>query len=315
MSKKQKTRAKARPKKASPKKVSSTALARVPPKRVAIAVNDPDRLLDAAVGQLGDLAHTGGIGLAEVKLTKAEEKIIGRPIDRAAVMVLPDSGQVYLPHAHYTAWLNEAFGRTGWALAPAAKPMKVENLIIIPYILYVHRIPVAFAHGGAEYHPTNKRQTYDDVLESTVAFGLRRCCKRFGMALELWDRRFRDEFIEMECVQVPTGRGKMWRRKNDPPFYDETKKAAPSKGAVKVGEVVERPAGNDGSGNEKITAEQVRRLVGMWRNAGRADADVQLWLKRTYGYTATKDIKRFDYNAIERALLAPGALRIPGDGE
>jgi hypothetical protein len=290
------------------KRSTSTAIARRSDVQ-AITVNDPEGLLDRAVGQLGEIAHTGGMGLAEIKLTKAEEKIIARPIERAAIMVLPDSGQIYLPHVYYTRWLNDAFSRTGWSIEPVAKPMKVENLIIIPYVLKIHGVAVTFAHGGAEYFEKNKRQTYDDVLEATVAYGLRRCCKRFGMALELWDRRYINDFIELECVHVSTSRGRMWRRKNDPPFDDETK------ASKKNGKVEAPAAGSDGNGEEKITKDQVKRMVGIWRRVGRRDADVRFWLKKKYRVEATADVKRKDYTAICNALEARGELALPGDGE
>lgn len=299
-------------------KKPSTALAT----RAQVArmeIDDPNGMLAKAEGfELGELANTGGVGLGEVKLTAAELKVISREVKRADVRVLPDSGLAYLPHLFYTKWLNEAFGPTGWAIAPASKAMKVENLIIVPHILYIHRTAVAWANGAAEYFPSNKRQTYDDVLEATTAYALRRCCKRLGMALELWDKRWLAEFVAHECIQVNTDKGKAWRRRDDPPFDNERKgtaPAAPAPAKVHVGEVLEAEVGVDGNGRENISKEQAKRLVGIWRAAGRNDAEVQLWLKRTYGYSSTATIKRFDYDRIEKALTARGELKMPGDGE
>lgn len=291
------------------KKTSSTAIARR--EDVAkIEVADPDGLLAPVVGELGELAHTGGIGLAEVKLTKAEERIVARAVNRAEIMVHP-KGFIYLPHPVYTRWLNEAFGRTGWAIVPVAKPMKIENLIIVPHVLYVHRIPVAFAHGGAEYSEKNKQQTYDDVLESTTAFALRRCCKRFGMALELWEKPYVREFLASAAIQVDTDKGKMWRLKTDPPLPGEVVRRRAAREAPVVD--AELVTGSDGSGAEPISSEQARRMVNIWRKAGRADAEVQLWLKKVHGYSATADIRRKDYQRICNQLEARGELSLPGD--
>ncbi len=297
----------------------STALAVRP--RVEMKIEDPNGMLDgrlAKIGELGELSHTGGIGLGEVKLSPEELTVISRPVNRDDVMLLPD-GTAYLPHLFYTRWLNEAFGPTGWAIVPAAKPAKNENLIIVPYILYIHRVAVAYANGAAEYYEKNKRQTYDDVIESTVAFGLRRLCKRMGMALELWDKRWLHAFMLAEGIQVPVRSAggeivKQWRRRTDPPLpYEQAggSKAAPAaKPKVVDAELV---TGDDGNTGERITKEQVKRLVGIWRGAGRRDEDVQFWMKKKFGYKATADIKRFDYAVIERELVARGDLLLPGD--
>lgn len=315
---KKKTKAAPRAKKPAPKKKApSTALA-TRAQLARLEIEDPNGMMAKGPEgfELGELANTGGVGLGEVKLTKTELKVISRNVNRADVRVLPDSGLAYLPHLYYTRWLNEAFGPTGWAIAPASKPMKQDNLIILPHILYIHRVAVAWANGAAEYFPSNKRQTYDDVLEATTAYALRRCCKRLGMALELWDKRWLAEFVAHECIEVNTSKGKKWRRRDDPPFEDEKqggeKRQAPAERKVHEGEVLDA-GGPDGNGQAKISNEEVKRLVGIWRNAGRKDPEVQLWLRKTYGYTATKDIKRFDYNRIERALTARGDLIFPGD--
>lgn len=306
MSKKAKKRPVARPS----KKSSSTALARRGDVQ-SIEVVDPDGLLAPVSQQLGELAHTGGIGLRPVTLTKREEKVLARKVDRDELMVHP-KGFIYLSHPVYTRWLAEAFGRAGWNVVPCGKPQKIEKLIIVPHLLYVKGVPVAFAFGGAEYIESNKQQTYDDVLESTTAYALRRLCKRFGMALELWDKKYIRAFLAERAIQVETDKGRQWRLKTDPALPGE--RSAP-RSTVKTGEVIDPPAGNDGSGKEKITEEQQHRMVRGWRKAGRADADVSLWLFKVYGYKRTADIKRFDYDKIVRALEGRAELHIPGDGE
>lgn len=295
--------------KPAPKK--STALAR----RQDVArftIDDPNGMLspNSPEGfELGELAHTGGVGIGTVKLTAAERKMISRDVVQADVRVLPDSGLAYLPHLYYTRWLNDVFGPTGWGIVPMSAPKKVDTLIIIPHALYIRGVAVAWAYGAAEYFEKNKRQTYDDVLESTVAYSLRRCCKRLGMALELWDKRWLSKFLAIDCVQVQTDKGPRWRRKDDAPLDGERAGNKPLEGRV----VYDPPAGGDGNDKAKISEAQARRLVKMWRTAGRADADVQLWLTKKYGYAATSSIKRFDYDRIERELIRPGTLALPGD--
>jgi len=302
----------------------STALAiRKPaaPSRALIRVNDPAGILPAAVNtelaagwQLGEVASTHGIGLAPAKLTKAEELIVSREVKRADVMIKPD-GIAYLSHIFYTRWLNEAFGRTGWSIVPVARPSRTDNLITVPYVLMVKGRGVAIATGEQEYHEKNARQTFGDAVESTVASGLRRCCKRFGMALELWDKRWLYNFLQAEGVEVEVrardgSYSKQWRRRTDPPLPYE--KGGSSKAPPKTERA---PATGDGSGAEKITKEQAKRMVSIWRKAGRGDADVQLWLSLRYKLRSTNDIRRADYDDICRQLEARGELALPGDGE
>jgi hypothetical protein len=53
-----------------------------------------------------------------------------------------------------------------------------------------------------EYHPTNKRQTYDDAAEGAATDGLRRCCKPFDMFGNLWDPQWNDLARERVGVKV-----------------------------------------------------------------------------------------------------------------
>jgi hypothetical protein len=87
-------------------------------------------------------------------------------------------------------------------MRPAAKPLKSGNSVVQPYVLYIHGKPVAFAMGEQEYFEGNKEQTYGDALEATVASALRRCMKRLGIGLELWDRAWVDNFMAEQGVHV-----------------------------------------------------------------------------------------------------------------
>lgn len=173
----------------------------------------------------------GALGLVELKLTAAEEAVLSRPIDPGEILIKP-SGQPYLSHPTYTRWFNEAFGRLGWSLVPRSKPQQEGDAVVQGYVLYIHGKPVAFAWGEQPYKPGgNKDQTYGDALEATVASALRRCAKRLGVGLEMWDKgylaRWQDEHAIMVSVERKDWRtGKMetkreWRRKIDPPLRGE----------------------------------------------------------------------------------------------
>lgn len=271
-------------KKAAPKRAAKSTALVVRKRADVVRIEDPKGFLpvQTPVGQLGELATVGALGLAEVKLTEREEAILSEPVNPADILVR-DGGISYLPHIVYTRWFNRAFGRTGWAIVPTAAPKKADRLVIVPYLLYVHGVPVAAATGEHEYQETNARQTYGDVIESTVASALRRCAKRLGVGLEMWDKAW---------LSANTGGG-------------GRKPAAVAQRREPVPPVV--PAASSGV----ITAKQWERLKEISTRAGRDDAEVKAWLKARYG--ALTEIGQQHYAAICTALEARGDLVFPGD--
>lgn len=323
---------------------SSQALMRV-------KVNDPNNLLvapDVVHGVvLSEQPTIGNHGTVELKLSKAEELELAQPVQKADVLIKP-TGQPYLPHRVYTLWFSRAFGRFGWSLVPRAVPVmkpitdkedagkKGRHLVLVPYSLTIHGHTVAFAWGEQEYNETNAEQTYGDAVESTVANALRRCAKRIGVGLELWDKDWLEAWRAEHAVEVwikGYGNAKnytRWRRKKDKPLpFEITNKRAtgtaseqdeegphPPPGDESRRTPRERPAaGNDGSGEEKITKPQRQRLATIASKAGRTPADVQLWLRTKWKVNSSADIKRKDYDAICRELERRGPLSLPGDGE
>ena len=264
------------------KKSTALAVRRPQPAKAEVVIHDPQHLMAGSIplGQLGELATVGALGLVELKLTEQEERVLSRPVNAAKILVR-EGNIAYLPHIVYTRWFNDAFGRLGWAIVPTGKPQKGGNTVLVPYTLYVHGKPVAFAYGEQDYHENNSRQSYGDVIESTVASALRRCAKRLGVGLEMWEKTYLASVGKKPIQREPV-------REPDP-----------------------APATRDTVINEA----QQKRLWNISRKAGRIDADVQLWLKQRYQVTATKDIRQSDYNAIVRQLEARGALALPGDGE
>ena len=269
-----------KPAKKPAKKSTALAVRKPQPARAEVVIHDPQHLMAGGIplGQLGELATVGALGLVELKLTDAEERVLSRPVNAADILIR-DGGIAYLPHIVYTRWFNDAFGRLGWAIVPTGKPQKGGNTVLVPYTLYVHGKPVAFAYGEQDYHENNSRQSYGDVIESTVASALRRCAKRLGVGLEMWDKAYLASIGKKPIA--------------------EPKRETPARA----------------SDTNTINEAQQKRLWNISRKAGRIDADVQLWLKQRYQVTATKDIRQSDYNAIVRQLEARGALALPGDGE
>jgi hypothetical protein len=275
---------------------------------------------ESQIGELGEEAALGALGLVEVKLTKREELILNEPAPIGDVLIKP-TGQPYLSHPSYTRWFNRAFGRLGWGVVMRGKPRsstteggKVQ--VVAPYVLYIHGRPAAFAFGEQEYFESNKEQTYGDALEATVASALRRCAKRLGVGLELWDKPWLNAFMAQHCVKVKLKPKKpdekpsyVWRRRVDPPFWNE-------EGSVQQQRTAAPAAGHDGRGDEFITqtrkddkgvkhAGQVERLWVIIRNSGRDPEAVRTWLHDVYGVDSTRKIKQRDYEAICAAIESP----------
>lgn len=290
-------------KKAPLRRKTSTALARRPAV-TRVRISDPTGALPVPVGQLGELATVGALGLAELKLTAEEERVLSEPVNPAAILLKPKvkGGPPeipYLPHIVYTRWFNRAFGRTGWSIVPTAAPKKADNLVLVPYLLYIHGVPVAAATGEQEYYESNKQQTYGDVIESTVASALRRCAKRLGVGLEMWDKAWLAANVKLP----PKG-----RQSREPEVYDA--EPVPSEPFWPKHEAAQTQGGD-----QKITKEQRARLKQIVERTGRNATEVGAWLRRRFSVVSSADLLRRDYDAVCRALEARGPLVFPGDGQ
>lgn len=290
---------------------------------------------------LTDDIMLGGLGLVDIKLTPAEEAILAEPVNAKDIQVKP-TGQPYLSHPAYTRWFGRAFGRLGWALVPASKPAKAiqgkKISVVVPYVLYIHGQPAAFAQGEQDYYEDNAEQTYGDALESTVASGLRRCAKRLGVGLEMWDRQFLEAFLKSFCVHVQieikkrgsdeTEKKWVWRLKGAAPLWNEVGRGSRRGDAPPVVDPPtdrreKRPDGRTSTvpaearvthkdEHEKITIEQRQRLAMIVRNSDRSDEEINVWLRTSFAnidnVKPSRDILRRDYDAIVKAIEAPGAL-------
>ena len=303
------------------KKVPQRVNGSVPAGAVQLVVRDPVGLLPQPAYPAGGTSLTlsddtavGALGLVEVKLTKEEDAALSVDVDAARVSVKP-TGEAYYSHPEYTKLFNAAFGRTGWNIRPAAKPMKTDTGVAVPYIFSIHGQPVAFAIGEQDYHANNKRQTWGEAIESTVASGLRRCAKRLGVGLELWDKKWLDRFLREHCVKVPVIRRDKeewwWRRKDDPPYPGERSgRRAPQDSTPRHDEPPrdERPpAAYHGNESDPITQKQLIRLFTIASKHGHKEPEVKAWLKGL-GFASSKAITRGKYDAIVSAVERPGPL-------
>lgn len=287
-------------KKAAPKKKASTAIAlrdKAKPAKAPEVVITGLPETATVIGQLGDVATVGALGMVELKLTEAEEKILSEPVNPADVRWKPRVKDgppeiPYLPHPVYTKWFCRAFGRTGWALVPTQKPQKAGNLLLREYVLYIHRVPVASAVGEQEYYESNKQQTYGDVIESLYASALRRCAKHLNVGLEMWDKEYLDR------LPRPQGVRKVRREEFREAEY--------------VGDA--EPPSSHLEETKYVSKAALDRMIAIAERRGRTPAEVSLYLKANYGVKRAAELPFKHYEQVCRDLEARGDLPMPGDG-
>ncbi len=147
-------------------------------------------------------------GASHLDASKEEIEILCRPIDPATVSIRPD-GIVYLSWTHINRILREAFGLS-YSLVPDGEPQINGREITWYHHLYVRGCYVRSAYGTCNYSPNNRTMSYSDAVEGAHSDALRRCSKGLGIASELWDSTWINEFKARHCEV--DGRGK-WRRK------------------------------------------------------------------------------------------------------
>lgn len=287
-------------KKSPPKKKPVTALAVRKAPKVApakeVVISGLPASVGVPVGQLGELATVGNLGMVELKLTPEEDKCLSEPVNPADIRWKPRVKDgppeiPYLPHPVYTKWFCRAFGRTGWALVPTQKPVRAGNLLMREFILYIHGVPVASAVGEQEYYETNKQQTYGDVIESLHASALRRCAKHLNVGLEMWDKEY------LDSLPRPKGTRRVTREE----FHD----------AEYVGESA--PASSQLE-SPVITPQQLGRIAQIVERTQRNPAEVTLYLKKNFSVPRAAKLLQKDYAKVCRDLEARGDLPLPGDG-
>lgn len=307
MAKKKQT-AKGKKKRAPAPRQPTTALARREPA--------PMEVIDvtaASTRTIGTGTLIGELGIVELKLTRKEEATLAESVPLPKVLVKPDSrGVPYVSHTQYTALFNRAFGRTGWAIVPVSKPAQVDKSVVVDYVLFVHRQPVAHAQGEQEYHPNNRDQTFGDAVESTVASGLRRCAKRLGIWSELWDPQWGAAFRRDHCKRVrvkvkrdgEAGIGYAWRRSDQEPLWNETTQRDEPKRQAEDNR-------QRTTADQTITKEQAQRLGRIIKASDRTVPEVKAWFRLRFRVNSTTELTRKDYDFAVRCIQAPGALPVP----
>ena len=307
-----------------PVKKKTTALAKREPKKQADVSLMPAKakesvavatVLPPTVRKLDDDIDLGDLGLVEMRFTPEEEAVLSQPFGVEEVRIRPD-GIVYVPHANYTRKLNAAFGRTGWQLVPASKPRLGNDTVVVPYKLHVHGKPIAFGYGEQEFFgERNKGQSFGDAIESTNASGLRRCCKRIGIGLELWDPEFGEAYKAEYCVCVEVEvkfkgekeRKWWWRRRAATPFWNEIGKGS-HRGQDREPAREQAPVAHFANASGPIGEPKIQKFWTTARKRGRSEQEIRDYLQSTYKIASTRDITHAQYDTIMAAIEHPGPL-------
>lgn len=196
--------------------------------------------------EIGTIAPEIFVGISTLDISKDISDKLTASVPLDGIEIKP-TGQIYLCHIQYRRMLNDAFGMGNWALRPLGgfqKTIKTkrkgeydegETIIVCrEYALYIRGKYASSAIGEQEYIESNDMMSASDACEGTESNAIMRCCKKLGMGLEMWDKKFVNKFIKEYCVQVwRKGKSKpQWRLKESEPFFDETGIVDPSKKQV-----------------------------------------------------------------------------------
>ncbi|KAI8825972.1 mitochondrial genome maintenance MGM101-domain-containing protein [Fimicolochytrium jonesii] len=155
-------------------------------------------------------------GLAQEPFPKEVAEILLAPLPNADIEVKPD-GMIYLPEIKYRRILNRAFGPGAWGLIPRGDHTVTNRTISREYALFCNGRFVAQARGENDFFSEEGLATASEGVKSNA---LMRCCKDLGIASELWDPVFIEEFKRNHAVHVMTSnatsqaRKMLWRRKD-----------------------------------------------------------------------------------------------------
>ena len=196
--------------------------------------------------EIGTIAPEIFTGISTLDISKDISDKLTASVPLDGIEIKP-TGQIYLCHIQYRRMLNDAFGMGNWALRPLGgfqRTIKTkrkgeqneEDTIIVcrEYALYVRGKYASSAIGEQEYIESNDLMSASDACEGTESNAIMRCCKKLGMGLEMWDKKFVNKFIKEYCVQVwRKGKSKpQYRLKDGEPWFDETGVVDPNKKQV-----------------------------------------------------------------------------------
>lgn len=153
---------------------------------------------------------------------------------------------LYIEHAFLRERMNQVLGvgsavpvvRRMWSKAyeytDKNKRKQSAVRVYVESVLLVRGCVVGEAIGDGIYYKSNGSNTYTDAIESAKSNALRRCCKEFGVGLQVWKKGF------VEAWKQRNSRGPQPSRPQPPPPCPA--QAPRSTSAVSVSGIFEPPS-------------------------------------------------------------------------
>lgn len=173
--------------------------------------------------------------IGTLELTPEAEAILSDPLKDEDIKIRPD-GFLYLQWTWYADRLGRAFGKVGWGMIPQGAPQTMPqggNTILVAWSFWLiaKGVPLSFAIGETSYSTNNKAMSFTDAAAGAKSIALARCCKELGMASQLWDAVWIDEWRKKHAMLIdnPSPKGypaKIWVLKNDPRYSSKPSKTS-----------------------------------------------------------------------------------------
>lgn len=155
---------------------------------------------------------TSFAGLGVAPFSDRTIDVLSESLKPEDVEITPD-GLLFLPEIKYRRILNRAFGPGGWGLAPRSNTEVTGKNVTREYGLICMGRLVAVARGEQSYFNPEGITT---ALEGCKSNAMMRCCKDLGIASELWDPVYINQFKKKHCEQKYNDKKKryLWKRKD-----------------------------------------------------------------------------------------------------
>jgi hypothetical protein len=189
-----------------------TASKTTTPKAASRETLDVWKSFDDTPSSSTDDWSTSFAGLGIAPFSDRAIQILGEPLNSEDVEITPD-GLLFLPEIKYRRVLNRAFGPGGWGLAPRSKTEVTGKTVTREYALICMGRLVAVARGEQDYFNPDGITT---AIEGCKSNAMMRCCKDLGIASELWDPVFINQFKKKYCEQKYNDKKRkyFWKRKD-----------------------------------------------------------------------------------------------------
>jgi len=148
-------------------------------------------------------------GAAAEAFSEDIRRMLAEPIPSEDIEIKPD-GTVYMPESRYRRILNRAFGAGAWALVPRGPHSLSADVLSREYALFCLGRYVSQVRGhGAVREFANPAM----VSESVRSNALTRLCKDLGIANELWDADFCNQWRAINCIRKTENNRIKWEKK------------------------------------------------------------------------------------------------------